>query len=477
MQNVLTREATTEPTRMSCEASAGSEDSKARIVLFHTSAYIALALVVLHQGVVASSTIFLTRVIEQFQSGYPYAPSLALYLVAMAFPYLPGCASFLFLQRWINDAHQAFVALVVRRMKGSAGLFRHEGMRERVTAILARNAFPVLKDYISFIHDLASFTLNSVLSISVISFLLPTDLLIGYGVSLALCFVIIAALRGTISRASSAYENRYLDYSTVLDVGWQNLTIGNRHNAAVWQKRRDDAGRSFYVSANRLELKKQISNILLAATSLAPTIYLVLMIVRDNTASPSVVAAVIVSLTRIFLILNSLSMLVHKILDLSVMQSRLNVLFSVRESLSEEDSTEVGTIGRIDVNGVAISGKADLLDHFASVANGRHRITGPNGSGKSTALMALKQEYGAQCVMLPANLSGLMWLADGKNLSTGQRTGMCLQEVLQQDDVKYILLDEWDANLDSNNASTIDDMLDALAERKVVVEVRHMRRG
>ena len=46
MENVLTREATTEPTRMSCEASAGSEDSKARIVLFHTSAYIALALVV-----------------------------------------------------------------------------------------------------------------------------------------------------------------------------------------------------------------------------------------------------------------------------------------------------------------------------------------------------------------------------------------------------------------------------------------------
>lgn len=476
MENVLTRETSTEPTSVCGAASARSGDSKTRIVLFHASAYVALALVVLHQGVVASSTIFLTRVIEQFQSGHPYATSLALYLAAMAFPYLPGCASFLFLQRWINNAHQDFVALVVRRMKDSTGQYRHEKVRERVTAILARNAFPVLKDYISFIHDLASFTLNSVLSISVISFLLPTDLLVGYGVSLALCFVIIAALRGTVSRASSAYENRYLDYSTVLDVGWQNLTIGNRHNAAVWQNRREDAGQSFYASANSLEARKQISNVLLAATSLAPTIYLVLAIVRDNAASPPVIAAVIVSLTRIFLIINSLSALVHKALDLSAVQSRLNVLFSVRDSISEEALLDPGTIGQINVNGVAISGKTDLLDYFAAVANGRYQITGPNGSGKSTALMALKQEYGTQCVMLPANLTGLMWLADGKNLSTGQRTVTCLQEILQQDDVKYVLLDEWDANLDSNNASAVDAMLDGIAEHKVIVEVRHIRR-
>ncbi|GCB04844.1 hypothetical protein PSUB009319_24750 [Ralstonia sp. SET104] len=90
--------------------------------------------------------------------------------------------------------------------------------------------------------------------------------------------------------------------------------------------------------------------------------------------------------------------------------------------------------------------------------------------------MALKQEYGTQCVMLPANLTGLMWLADGKNLSTGQRTVTCLQEILQQDDVKYVLLDEWDANLDSNNASAVDAMLDGIAEHKVIVEVRHIRR-
>lgn len=475
MENVLTREAPTEPVHRA--ARAGSEDSKVRIVLLHASAYIALALVLLHQGVVASSTIFLTKLIEQFQSGHPYAASLALYLAAMAFPYFPGCMSFIFLQRWINSAHQAFIALVIRRMKAGTSQYRNEKLRERVTAILARNAFPVLREYISFIHDLASFTLNSVLSMAVISFLLPSDLLAGYAMSLILCFFIIAALRGNIARASSVYENRYLDYSTVLDVGWQNLTIGNQCNAVIWESIREDAARSFYTSANYLEAKKQISNMILAATSLAPTIYLVLMIVQDNTASPPVIAAVVVSLTRIFLILNSLSALVHKVLDLSAMQSRLNVLFSVRDSLSEGAYLDVGTIGQIDVNGVEILGETHLLDHFSEVANGRYRITGPNGSGKSTALMALKQEYGAQSIMLPANLTGLMWLADGKGLSTGQRTRMCLQEVLQQDDVKYILLDEWDANLDSSNALAVDAMLDALAERKVIVEVRHMRRG
>jgi ABC-type multidrug transport system fused ATPase/permease subunit len=477
MENILVRETTAESMPVRVARGGHPEESKTRVVFLHASTYIALSLVVLHQAVVASSTIFLTRVIEQFQSGQPYATSLALYLAAMAFPYLPGCVSFLFLQRWINNAHQAFVALVARRMREGVGQYRNEKRRERVTAILARNAFSVLRDYISFIHDLASFTLNSILSMAVISFLLPADILVGYGVSLALCFVIIVALRGTIARASSDYENLYLDYSTVLDVGWQNLTIGNRHNAAVWQSRKENTGRAFYACANRLEAKKQISNILLAATSLAPTIYIVLAIVYDKNWNPPAIAAVIVSLTRIFLIINSLSALVHRVLDWSAMQSRLNVLFSVRDSLSEEVSLDSGAIEGIAVNGVAISGKSDLLDYFSTILKGRYRIAGPNGSGKSTALMELKREYGAQCVMLPANHTGLMWLADGKNLSTGQRTVMCLQEVLQQDDVKYILLDEWDANLDSSNASAVDVMLDALAERKVIVEVRHMRRG
>ncbi len=36
-----------------------------------------------------------------------------------------------------------------------------------------------------------------------------------------------------------------------------------------------------------------------------------------------------------------------------------------------------------------------------------------------------------------------------------------------------ILLDEWDANLDKNKMILIDQLIDDISSRKVVIEVRH----
>ncbi|MGH1510520.1 hypothetical protein [Ralstonia solanacearum] len=50
-----------------------------------------------------------------------------------------------------------------------------------------------------------------------------------------------------------------------------------------------------------------------------------------------------------------------------------------------------------------------------------------------------------------------------------------LQEIVSLEEVQYILLDEWDANLDQDNTTGIDAVLDALASTKMIVEVRHLR--
>ncbi|MFC0130508.1 hypothetical protein [Ralstonia solanacearum] len=50
-----------------------------------------------------------------------------------------------------------------------------------------------------------------------------------------------------------------------------------------------------------------------------------------------------------------------------------------------------------------------------------------------------------------------------------------LQEIVSLEEVQCILLDEWDANLDQDNTTGIDAVLDALASTKMIVEVRHLR--
>lgn len=43
---------------------------------------------------------------------------------------------------------------------------------------------------------------------------------------------------------------------------------------------------------------------------------------------------------------------------------------------------------------------------------------------------------------------------------------------LSQSNVAIILLDEWDANLDSDNVKAMDSLLDKLAKEKLVIEIR-----
>ncbi|CAH0447570.1 hypothetical protein LMG10661_03637 [Ralstonia syzygii subsp. syzygii] len=251
-----------------------------------------------------------------------------------------------------------------------------------------------------------------------------------------------------------------------------NVALGNSYNETIWRRRKEEAGRNFYNAAIALQIRKQLGNSLLAGASLLPTIFL---IVRDGHASPPVVAAVVVNLTRIFLILNSLSALVYKVLDFSAMHAKLEVLFAPVSTPLDGGSASADHVGTIYVNGAKVQASSQVIDYVSNVEHGRFRITGPNGSGKSSALLALKAQFGDRCFLMPTNQASLAWEGVNEALSTGQQMISSLQEVISIEDVKYILLDEWDANLDQDNATGIDVVLDELASTKVIVEVRHMR--
>ncbi|MDB0544370.1 hypothetical protein LBW62_24330, partial [Ralstonia solanacearum] len=116
-----------------------------------------------------------------------------------------------------------------------------------------------------------------------------------------------------------------------------------------------------------------------------------------------------------------------------------------------------------------------LIDYFSNIEDGRFRITGPNGSGKSSALLALKEQFGSRGFLMPTNRASLAWKGVNEMRSTGQQMISSLQEIVSLEEVQYILLDEWDANLDQDNTTGIDAVLDALASTKMIVEVRHLR--
>lgn len=216
-----------------------------------------------------------------------------------------------------------------------------------------------------------------------------------------LCLGFIFLLRKTIAASSSDYEIRYLTYTDSLNKAWDNVALGNSYNETIWRRRKEEAGRNFYNAAIALQIRKQLGNLLLAGASLLPTIFLTVMIFRDGRASAPVVAAVVVNLTRIFLILNSLSALVYKVLDFSAMRAKLEVLFAPVYTPLDSGSASADHVGTIYVNGSEVQGSSQVIDYVSNVEHGRIRITGPNGSGKSSALLALKNSLATGASLCP----------------------------------------------------------------------------
>ncbi len=114
-------------------------------------------------------------------------------------------------------------------------------------------------------------------------------------------------------------------------------------------------------------------------------------------------------------------------------------------------------------------------DELKMAKNGRFTIYGKNGAGKSSFLLSLKDSLGDDAIYIPAQHS-LYLGVDRLSLSSGQQAISAIEEALNES-VRFIILDEWDANLSQENKSSLDRVIDKLSNDKVVIEVRHHQRA
>lgn len=442
-------------------------------VFGHPSALLTIALITIHQSIIASSSFFLTRLIALFQQNDDYSHYLYLYLAAMLIPYLPGCLSFISLQHWINQAHKNFIYGIAQTAYGMTEKFRNSIVREQVESIVSRNSFITIKEYLSFVEGFLSFVLNSVLSMLVLGLLLPGNLLASYFLSVILCAGFILLVNKAISARSTETEHCFISYSDSLSSICDNTALGNKPNYKNWLFKSQDLGEHYYKKSNDLQALKQCGNLILAAAALGPTIYLVLRAVENNAAQPALVAAIIVNLTRVFHILNSLSSLVSQLLEWPSMNARLEVMFRAEKLLLSDSDLPAKPLSEITLNNQPINDYEAVVQALKHVQQGRFTIRGGNGSGKSTLLLVLKKFFGESAMMLPAHHGRLVWNNSNPNLSTGQRTLQEIREIVSRNDVKVLLFDEWDANLDHVNKEAINQLLDEITPELLVIEIRH----
>ncbi|MDO3656812.1 ATP-binding cassette domain-containing protein [Acinetobacter genomosp. 15BJ] len=439
-------------------------------MFFQKEATVTLSLIGIHQFFIALSVYYLTLLIQNYQSKVDFKYNLMMYFFCMLFPYIPAFLSFISMQKWINKAHFDFVKILIKGPFFFPAQFTNIKLKDKFDSIISRNSFGTISSYFVFIHDALSLLLNSIFSMFVIGLLLPSELVGGYLISVLLSFIIIFLSHKKLDHAAVDSELKFINYSSLLAKGWSNLSLKNKINTNIWRSNLDKESENYYKSTIYLQILKQSINGLLAAVALIPTAYLIYHIIFNGYEDAAVIAAIIVNLTRIFNILSSLNSLLHLLIELPVMNAHFKVLFSFEDFLDKKINT--ATSGNITINGEKIYDYKDAFNMIEAASNGRFTLRGSNGSGKTTLLYYLKNLFGEKAILMPASHNFLMWGVDGKALSTGQLAIQTIKELYSQPE-NILFLDEWDANLDSQNKSEINQLLDNLSTQKIIVEVRH----
>ena len=76
-------------------------------------------------------------------------------------------------------------------------------------------------------------------------------------------------------------------------------------------------------------------------------------------------------------------------------------------------------------------------------------------------------------ILVKKRIYQLNFSSETNKYSTGESLRKRLLEILDKVDVDVLLLDEWDANLDSENSEILSNLIDELSLKKCVIEVRH----
>lgn len=441
-------------------------------VFFNRFSFVTFSLILIHQSVVAASTIFLTGLIEDFQSGVNYEVNLSLYFFTMMFPYVPGYFSFVTLQLWVNKSHKEYVLVLVDFLGTTCNLYRDKELRKYVESAASRSSFIVIKDVVQFFHSFMGFFLNSFLSFLVIGLIIPGDIFYGYIVSVVLCVALILFSRKHLQNAAADSERSFVNYTEVLSKIWPNISLNNLINKLSWWEIFDVRSNDYYKKNIALEVKKQFFNFLLSFFALIPTVYLLVVAILGE-GSASLVAAIVVNLTRIFHILSSLSALVAESMEWAMEMARVKVIFDFLDA-SGWGGGSVGVISeRVKINGKGLIDINGSIKEIAESDSGRYTIRGDNGSGKTSFMLVLKCFIGDASVYLPANESGLIWPGVVGEGSTGQGIMEVLLKIINGKSATHILLDEWDANLDKYNVGLLNDILEGESKKRVIVEIRH----
>lgn len=441
------------------------------------------------QIIEASSAVWLVKTMQCITSGRNFIPFLALYFLSIALYYLPNGIAFIMKTTWKQQAQRSFVEAFVASNKNNIGEWSNKGIKEQKLSILTAEGPAAINALIDYVWDLCGYMMSVLFYIMALSIAVEPLFSVAYAFSL-ICVIIIMNLNRRIQRqlTQKALTAR-VDLCQSLLAAWDNVLLGNEYNFNLWQEKTSMRLERCLQRNVALERFDQFMAIFVSLITSVPTLLVVGYFMMKNYHDPVRLSAFVVILPLLFNILSYTYQTLALVFRWRMHKSKLTAIYKTIQASKDAHMTMAKKVKwpKISVTPSIINGNTvapaehismpypiqtyDELVVQASLS-GRLTIRGENGCGKSTALLLVKNALSSKAFFLPTH-NHLSFVAETNKYSTGESLKNRLLEILEKVEADVLLLDEWDANLDSENKEKLSHLIDELAATKCVIEVRH----
>lgn len=445
---------------------------------------LAALFIVLEQSIAASSTIWIVQIGQSIGDIQQLTLYFVIFVLSLTVVYIPTSISNYFLDLSIFKGFEDYIKKFSINHYGKAALYRNTDLRKTTEPFLINESWMVINEVNYFLSTYFRTAINILFNVMALSFVISSDLTIAYALSIAIVVISLVVTAKKIESVAKRAQDNRLNMISVLSAAWENVLIGNRKYHKLWQQKFDASHSASRGSAVKSTLWVELSTNLSSILGIVPIIYVLFTTITTNAGDVALLTALIATLPRQI-------MTVHYISDLAQFSNQYTALKAQVKGLINSSALPTNKATKIATDNIAWGkltirdattgkhltsenqDKQSVIRAFNASEHGRLTVSGPNGSGKSSLLLYLKDMHGEDAFYLPAN-SELCFKSTTDNvLSTGEKHIAAINELAEEGDFKYLLLDEWDANLDAENTSMISAVLDQLSASCCVIEVRH----
>lgn len=454
---------------------------------FLTSSTVAcFAFLLISQLIMASSTLWLTFLSIDIGEGRNFILYLVLYLISLVIPYLPESFAVIAGNKWKIQSFTLFIQKFISTRKNDPITWNDQLLKDGTLTILNGEGQATINAMVDHVYNCMYYFLNVAFNIIAITVLIESKFAIAYFMSILLVFGLMKyhakKQQVLVQKAQGA---RVQLGQSLLSV-WDNVLLGNKYSFNLWSKQTADR----LARANRLNHSSMVFNqwlcISLSLLIFLPSVVVSIYAIIENHQEPIALTALMLTLPRLFLVLNYTQMMISYTSQWNVHKAKLKMVHHILTPPEVQPGEAL--LRRITWSKLSFTpplpvplkyelSNKNLLEPIEIAIDkiypaGRYSLKGANGSGKSTLLMCIKNQIKEHGFYLPTR-HNLAFLSNGAQASTGELLKRQLTEIQKNVDVKVILLDEWDANLDKDNAAALSLLIDELAKDRCIIEVRH----